>query len=331
MPPEQDEGQNTPLSTEDEILNSMGDLDDDQGEETTNTDEGTSEATPAPKEDEGKGQVNTDDKKGGEGSNKVEGKQSTGGPQDLLDKDGNVLAKGGAERRLYERAQKLDAEVRTAREQNERLTTELEAYKKSATLGNEFGLTPQELTTGAQIIASFKQDPVATIKSLLTQVQSMGHDIEEIGASGVSMDAIKRMINEAVSPLTSKAQEEQETNSRREQAAKVYRDFATKYPDVEVHTESIVNMMRNDPSLTLEAAYHKLRSEYALRGLDWTKPVSQLQKEAEEARKQPSNKQPDMPSGGNTNRRAVVETSEAVSPETSFDEIIRASMKEAGY
>ena len=89
------------LSTDEAILESIGEgvsLDESTTEETTEVD--TSEAQEsspeAPQADSGQsGEAGT----GGEPQ-----QQQNRGPQDLVDREGNVIARGGKERRFYEQS-----------------------------------------------------------------------------------------------------------------------------------------------------------------------------------------------------------------------------------
>lgn len=273
------------------------------------------------------------DKSNGEQGTKEEGQdQSNRGPQDLVDGAGNIIAKGGKERRFYETAQRERMRADQVTKEFNEAKIKLEAYEKAVTIGSQLNLTPQEVTAGAQIMSSWKNDPIGTLKQMLTQAQSAGYNIEEL--QGNDMAAIQKMIADAVSPLTSKVQEEQQASVYKQEAEKQYNQFISIFPDARVHEESIARLLSEQPNLSLEAAYYKLQAFYAQRGLDWTKNLTTLELEAKqkEAANQVSNVEKEtLPSGkGSVNANPLSEASTIADPNESFDDIIRATLKEAG-
>jgi len=310
-------------STEQDILSSMGE--DDAPDTTTETEVETI--------NENNGQApsttnNTAVKDTSEVPAPKQEAQQGSHPQDLKLADGTVI-KGGAERRLYERGAKLQRDFNETNTKLEAATAKLEAYESANSLSTQYSLTPEELTTGAQLIAAYKSDPVATVKHMLTQAQAQGYNIEDTG--GLNPQAIKQMIAEAVSPLTQKHNEEQEASTQKQQAEKQWNDFQSEYPDVSVHEASLAQLLREEPNLSLHAAYYKIKTMYLERGLDWSKPLSQLQEEAKQRPQVMPNQSPTIPSGVNITNGAVRDTSEVADVDTSYEDIIRGSLREAGY
>ena len=184
------------LSTDEDILDSIGegkeadDGSDDKGTDATSTQDAI---TTLPGKDDKQG---TD---GGNGKDKA-GKQATG-PQDLIDRGGQVIARGGSERRFYEtairekqRANALEAKVNT-------LTAQAEAIKSAGNVGTQYNLTPDEVTSGAKLMSAYKESPIGTITYLLTQAQAAGHNVEDIATGGLDAEAVKEMLDDARTPL----------------------------------------------------------------------------------------------------------------------------------
>lgn len=315
------------LSTDEAILESIGEgasLDEPTTEETTESDNSEAqESSPeAPQADSGQsGEAGT----GGEPQ-----QQQNRGPQDLVDREGNVIARGGKERRFYEQLQTSKQQSAALNQQVQQLQGQLEAINGAGTLGTQYDLSPEELTTGAQLVKSFKDDPVNTVKYLLTQAQAAGHNIEDIGASGVDMSAIQQMITEAISPLASEQQQRVEAEQNRQEAVEVYQGFMAKFPDATVHEDSLARLLESDQSLTPEAAYFKLKSFFLERNLDWNTPLEAHAQQEQQRQQAPEvNTQQSLPSGGNVPVQNVTDTADIADVGTSYDDIIRQSMRDA--
>ena len=234
------------LSTDEAILDSIGEgasLDEPTTEETTEVD--TSEAQESSPEapQAGSGQS------GEAGTGGEPQQQQTRGPQDLVDREGNVIAKGGKERRFYEQLQSTKQQNGALNQQVQQLESQIKAITDAGTLGTQYELTPEELTTGAQLVKSFKDDPVNTVKYLLTQAKAAGHNLDDVATGGVDAAAIKQMVNEAVSPLVQDRQQRVEAEQKQQKAMEVYNGFMSQYPDAQIHENSLARLLESDRNL----------------------------------------------------------------------------------
>lgn len=316
------------LSTDEEILNSMG-----EGDEP-DTDESAEEEDNGEEQGAEKKSADANDKQGTVGgTNEEQGSRKPSGPQDLVDAQGNVIAAGGKERRFYETAQREKQRADTVSRQLETASARLDAFEKAGSVGTQYSLTPDEVVTGAQLIAAYKNNPVEAIKYMLTQAQANGHNVDDLMGGGTNMSAIKQMIENAVAPLTADHKQREDTQAVNSRAQEIYNGFIGKYPDSTVHEESLSRLIQNDPSLSLDAAYFQLKSYYLERGLNWNKSLVQLQQEQELAARQPAqtrvNTQPQPPEG-RVNQVNTTTNSRVADVSTSTDDIIRQAMLEAG-
>ena len=317
------------LSIEDNILNSIGEGDDTNDEQPVTIEGEAEEVTTETPPTEPQPAEGVDESPPAE----QEPQQQARGPQDLVDRDGNVIAKGGKERRFYETAQQqrqradnLDKEISTLR-------AKVEAFEGTANLPNQYNLTPEELTTGAQLMSAFKDNPVDTIKYLLTEAQSAGHNIDGVG-QGTDVAALSRMLDEKLGPITSERQEQLELAQRNEQATQVYNQFMSSYPDAAVHQDVLAQLLERDQSLSPEAAYFKLKSFFLEKGLDFNTPLDvhekNLAEQAKQSEEKPNgNTQSSLPSGS-TPADNVTDASQIASVDTDMEDIIKSSMREAG-
>jgi hypothetical protein len=317
-------------TTENDVLGSIPGIDDDAPTDNT---ESIEQSTPTTETASDTETQQTTDSETSSGSDTGEQRARTSGsPQDLLDAQGNVVARAGAERRHYETAQRLRNETQQLTTRNRELTARLDALEGANTLGTQYGLSADELTAGAQLMKSWKEDPAGTVKYMLTQAQAMGHNVAD---GGTDVRAIKSMIDEALAPIRGRYESEQQQEQTRQEAQQVYNNFMASYPDAAVHQNALAQLLDNEPSLSLEAAYFKLKSAFAERGLDWNVNLethlanSQRQQGQQEIPPNRGGQQQPLPSGS-VNSGAVTDTAEIASADASFDDIIKQSMSEAG-
>ena len=315
------------LTTDEAILDSIG-----EGNEPT-TDESTTQEGTGTEQNTSEETSNADNQQSTDGSSTTQQQEQTRGPQDLVDSSGNVVAAGGRERRFYETAQKEKIRADNTSRELETVKAQLQAINDAGTVGTQYGLSPEELTTGAQLIAAYKNDPVQAIQHMLTQAQSNGYNIDGITSGGTDMSAIKQMLENTLSPLLGEHQQQQDTQAAQNRAQETYNEFNSKYPDSAVHENSLSRLLQQDPSLSVEAAYFKLQSYYHQRGLDWTKSLEQLQQEQNVQQQQQHasvNTPPQPPEGGSVHTTNVTDTAQVADVSTSTDDIIRQAMSEAG-
>ena len=313
------------FGTDEDILNSIG-----EGDEP---DTGTSTDTEASDEelDTQEETSTASSEQGADGSTDEQQQQQSRGPQDLVGRDGQVIAASGKERRFYETAQREKHRADNASRELQTLRTQLAAVNEAGNVGTQYGLSPQEVTTGAQLIAAYKKNPVEAIQYMLTQAQANGHNVDNIISGGTDMSAVKQMLDNALAPILGEHRQREDTQAAQDRAAVIYNDFHTRYPDSAVHEDTLTRLLKQDPNLSVDAAYFKLQSFYNAKGLDWTKPLEQLQREADAQQQQPSvNTQPQPPEGGSVNPNLVTDTAQVADISMSTDDIIRQAMAEAG-
>jgi len=200
--------------------------------------------------------------------------QDAGGPQDLVDHLGNMVARGGAERRIYERnavsrAVQLEGENRNLKQQ-------VDTYERANGIGSQLGLNPGEVAVGAQLIDGLKRNPIETVKNLLTELQSKGHNIEDLG--GVNVGAITTAIQEQLRPLVERFQQSDHVTRARADAETTYNNFMTAKPDARIHEDSLAHLLQQRQEagqpMSLDEAYLTLRNYYYEKSLPWDKPLS---------------------------------------------------------
>jgi hypothetical protein len=178
---------------------------------------------------------------------------------------------------------------------------------------------------------AWKKDPANTVQYMLTQAQSLGHNMENVAGGGMNMEAVQQMLNTTLAPLLGERQERADTQQARDEALKQYNAFNTQYPDAAIHDNSLSQIIKQDPSLSLDAAYFKLRSFFSERGLDFSKSLEALQQEYVAAKGNGANNtQPQPPDGGSVNPDDATNTARVADVNETFDDIIKGAIKSAG-
>jgi len=314
------------MTIDEEIMESIG-----EGDEQ-NTDEGTEEETTRADENADESASTASDQQSADEVGDGEQSRKPAGPQDLVDRDGNVVATGGKERRFYETAQREKGRAEGFQREVETLKGQLEAISGAGTLGTQYNLSPEEVTTGAQIISAYKENPIETIKYMLTQAQASGHNIDDLIAGGATdMDAIKQMINTSLAPLLDSHNEQVVTQENQQQAQQIYDKLMSDHPDAGIHEDTISRLMQQDNALTVEAAYFKLQNYYLQKNLDWTKDLATLQNELDtnNADRARVNTREQPPEGG-VDQGNVTDTSQVADVNVSTSDIIKQAIADAG-
>lgn len=262
----------------------------------------------------------------------------------LVDKDGNIVATAGAERRAFERVQAQERYIaRLEQDLEQARSKDIDAQVLNGAPA-KLGLDAQETQMGLQAIAAFKRDPVATARWMLQETMRLGYNLPQIigqdaqgqlNGSGLDLQAVKNMINEAVHPLVGDRQAQQREQEAHTEAQREYDRFMAGHDHAAVHEDAIAALVRQDRNMTPEVAYWRLREYAAANGLDFAKPLAQQV----QARRQgggapngnatPQAQRTPMPNGGAPTQD--MRTGPVMAePDEAWDNIVRQSLREAG-
>jgi hypothetical protein len=277
--------------------------------------------------------------------------ESGRGPQDLVLKGQgpngtDVVIKGGAERRFYEQARVAREQVTHVTGERDRLRTELtnaqqRLQQMEQTVQSVNGAPPQQVATGVRLVQDLQRDPVGTLTKLLAEATAKGYKVDGIG-SQVDTAAVQRMLDERLG--STMATQEPTDDELRAEAVREANTFFSQFPDALPHDKLIASVMRDNPGVDLHTAYFGLKSQFADRGFDWSRPLDeQLAERAtasgtqqQQTDTQTSGQQTTVQPGLPSSRPAVpaaaqVDKGAQVAHEaTSMDDIIRSSMRDAG-
>ena len=276
----------------DNIMNSVDeDVDENTGENNETGEESTQENdtledimqevqdTSKQKSDTADKNINTDEQIKKQ-PNKQRGNNNS---QDLVDENGNVIAKAGAERRFYEENVKLkrDKEIfntkvlPTLKENYNNMLAKVQAYDETFKALRADDLTTDDIQTGLELVRQWKKSPADTLKFLLTQAKSYGINVEGIN-NGVDTAAINQMLDQKLQPFMQEREQKAQERLIQQKAKRTYDDFMTKYPDAINHTDELAFLYKRNPNMSLDAIYYQLRNHYAENGYDFNTPLAEI-------------------------------------------------------
>lgn len=256
--------------------------------------------------------------------------------QDIVDANGNIIARGGAERRFYEENQRMKQEMANfnnnvlpqIQQQYHAMETELSQYKGVVEGLKAQDLSPQDIQSGLDFVRNWKQDPTNVVKFLLTTLQASGINVDIEGLQLSSQTAaIKQMIDDKFAPFIQEREEAQRIMQEEAEVENDYNNFISQYPDSIVHDKALAFMIRKDPSLTPEVAYLRLKNYYLRNNLDFTKSLEEI---SLQNKQQPNTGMPQTPRISDniaTNKRHQ----RIANVHTSINDIIKGAMTDAGF
>lgn len=207
--------------------------------------------------------------------------------KNLVDDKGDVVAKSGAERRLFNKFKQendtLKNEIETFRKEKENivkflpeyqkefneLKAENESYKEIKSMCDSGEIKKEDLLVGARLVKEYASDPVKTVKMLLTDLENRGYDINDDSIN--DKKKIEELVNEKLKPFEEEREKKIQEEQKKEYFAKQVQEFYGKYEHSETHSKEIVQLGKKMGG-DFVGAYYQLREFYLKRGLDFSKP-----------------------------------------------------------
>lgn len=260
---------------------------------------------------------------------------------DLVDpRTGQVVARSGRERRLYEQQRAVEKAVGPVRQELENTKAQLQAFREAAALPTQLGLNPQDVTTAMQFMSHWRRDPVGAAKNMLTELRAAGYNVDEL-ASTVDAGAIRRMVMDAVAPFQ---QDREATRLQAEQHAAAQREVQqlhAEMPWTTLQERELSMILQADDSLSLREAAYRLHLWAVQNGYDINQPIAdqynarQAQPHGQQApQQQAPTPQPNMARApgpiASGNGPLVERRGSSLGHERSTKDIVRESMREAG-
>lgn len=256
----------------------------------------------------------------------------TNNSQDLVDANGNVIAKAGAERRFYEenvrlKQQKADFDNRILpqiKQNYNAMIAKVQAYEETYKAMQASDMTPDDVNLGIELVRQWRKSPEETLKFLLTQAKSYGINIDG-QTSGIDAAAISQMMDQKLQPFIQEREEAIRQQETLANARKIHTEFYQRYPDAKIHNKELAYLYKKNPNASLDAVYWQLRNHYAENGYDFNTPLAEIINKTQTDVNKKSNF-----NSVNVNQNVKTETirTPIASINKSFDQIIRETLKD---
>lgn len=253
-------------------------------------------------------------------------------PQDLVDANGNVIAKAGAERRFYEENVKLKRErdnfnqkVLPALRQNyDAMLNKVQAYENTFASLRMGDLSNEDIQLGLELIRQWKKSPADTMNFLLTQAKRSGINIDS-ESNSVNMEAINQMLDDKLKPFYQEREAYEEQQRIQTESRQIYDNFINKYPDAKIHSNELAYLIRKNPNESLDSIYYQLKMHYMQNGYDFNTPLAEILKQ----KNQTANNNVGFNTRGvNQNINTTTINKPVASINMSYDQIIKEAMKQ---
>ena len=262
--------------------------------------------------------------------------------RDLVDPvSGKVVAQGGIERRVFEEGQRHARENTQLKTQLQQATQALSGINQVTQEAVRLNVAPADQVTAIRVMADFMRDPVRTLQLLVEEVKAKGYQIPFLteGVSpGMDLNAISRMIDGKLQPITQQHQQTLQQQRIREQSTQELNNFLSENDEANANLDVLSEMLQAQPSLSLHGAYTRMIRWAHEQGLDWTQPLRPQIAARNNGGQQPTHQQPtQQPSRPLPGRSARGNGAQPVQQEqggTQFNEnaswadIIRSAMQE---
>jgi len=260
--------------------------------------------------------------------------------RDLVDPiSGRTVAKGGIERKIFEDGQRVSRE-------NNQLKTELGNAKRMLSSINEvtqeavrLNVAPQDQVIAVRVMSDFMRDPVKTLQYLVEEVKAKGYQIPFLNegvSPGMDMNAIARMIDNKMAPIAQQRQQAEQQARVKQEAEANLNAFLDEVPEAQVNLDVMAEMLQSQPQLTLHSAHIRLVRWAQENGLDWTQNLKQQiaarSQQATPQQEQQTTRRPLPGNRGASTRGAAPVNGSGVqhNENASWADIIRSSMQENG-
>ena len=265
--------------------------------------------------------------------------------RDLVDPvTGRIVAQGGIERRVFEEGQRHARENNQLKSQLTQATQALGSINAVTQEAVRLNVAPQDQITAIRVMADFMRDPVRTLQVLVEEVKSKGYPIpflQEGVSQGMDLNAIGRMIDGKLMPITQQHQQTQQQQRIRQESERELNQFLNDNEDANANLDVLSEMLQAQPQMSLHNAYTRMIRWAHENGLDWTQPLrpqisarnggNGQQPTHQQPSQQPSRPLPGRSARGNGAQPVQVDQGgQQFNENASWADIIRSAMRETG-
>ena len=275
------EDNDTEIDTREDEENSgeeHGDVEEDEeGSANSNKDTSAEEDEEQPSTQQSKKEVSREENTETAKNIRRQGNNLVDANNNIVNEQGQIIAKAGTERRLYEKTQRLGAALDNKSQALAKYEAEDKQFDNLRGKVKSHGLSVDEFAEGINMVIGFKSDPIGTAKKVLETVLAMGHNVTDIlgadAGNAIEMSAVSKMLDERLKPLLSPLETKRVTDEQTERAQKAWEKFCDDNEYAEVHEVILDRMLGENPDLTPQKAYNALVQFANKHGLDISLPL----------------------------------------------------------
>jgi hypothetical protein len=190
---------------------------------------------------------------------------------------GQMIAKAGTERRLYEKTQRLTTALDESKVRLAQYDKEHNDSSNYFGAVKQAGLSTEEIGEAFNIAIMYKQNPVAAAKEILERVLAMGHNVTDIlGAdpgNAIEIPAIARLIDERLAPILKPLEQQRVSDEQTKQAEARFDKWVSENEYADQHLDVLDDIMGRNPELSPQKAYNALVLFANKHQLDFTQPL----------------------------------------------------------
>lgn len=263
--------------------------------------------------------------------------------RDLVDpRTGQVVALGGRERGLFERAQRVHNENRALTQRVTAAEANANHANEIVKLGTTLNLQPSDQSAALNLMSQFLKDPVKMLEALVVEVKSKGYEIPFLATGitpGMDTQAVGRMIDQRMAPITNATQQQEKAAQIQADARAELQRFLDDNPEGDHNLSVMADMMKQQPGLSLQNAYVTLIKWSAQNGYDFTRPLNpqiearnnQQSQPTATVQNQPRTPTAPLPNGRTTNTAVPVDRAAQFDENSSWSDIIQHAARESGF
>ena len=264
------------------------------------------------------------------------------GRGNLVNAQGQIVARAGKEARLYQDLHKTRGQAQTlngqltdvtgrlhkAVEIGQGLHRELEQAKAQLNNVKQFGLDQSEHLTALRLYKELRDNPQSAIKNILTRAATNGINIQELGLSGgvdpqSLVNMIKQEINTAMNPLQQRTEAEQrhaqQTRQEQERLGAIKQEvdgFFGQNPDAQQYLPVFQQTLQKFPGMSLGEVWARIQLQLE------RNPQSRRPIQNSPRRSLPQGRQAPANGGGQYDIAPVSDT---------YDSILKNILDQTGY
>ena len=245
------EDNDTEIDTREDEENSgeeHGDIEEDkEGSASSNKDTSAEENEEQPSTQQSKKEVSREENTETAKNIRRQGNNLVDANNNIDNEQGQIIAKAGTERRLYEKTQRLGAALDNKSQALAKYEAEDKQFDNLRGKVKSHGLSVDEFAEGINMVIGFKSDPIGTAKKVLETVLAMGHNVTDIlgadAGNAIEMSAVSKMLDERLKPLLSPLETKRVTDEQTEKAQRAWEKFCDDNEYAEVHEVTLDRML----------------------------------------------------------------------------------------